>query len=311
MAENEKEIELSKLAQHVAMATLSHPFTQARVLMQLGYEPGPVTVKGPGWTSVWGLLGKNEPTRYRAGVLTGYLRQANITDNLTTGLTMSICEVVASSCAQTAVTEELEKYLPPANSEEDQYRNYNQVLKDASRETAIKSAGIIVSNPFRVIAIRQIASIAGGTNTDTNVKDVLLSGDIFAGLIPRIAFEASVTFISKSLKYLSRENGDLLGIEKNNQTYFDIAIDHVTNIFVYPLKLLSTIRSISGTGLRLDDFPELTALELYCTLRTQGETHRGSSTIFDRKCPPIKSKNEIVGEPVITSVKVESEEHKE
>ena len=28
MAENEKEIELSKLAQHVAMATLSHPFTQ-------------------------------------------------------------------------------------------------------------------------------------------------------------------------------------------------------------------------------------------------------------------------------------------
>ena len=73
---------------------------KARVLMQLGYEPGPVTVKGPGWTSVWGLLGKNEPTRYRAGVLTGYLRQANITDNLTTGLTMSICEVVASSCVQ-------------------------------------------------------------------------------------------------------------------------------------------------------------------------------------------------------------------
>ena len=68
--------------------------------MQLGYEPGPVTVKGPGWTSAWGLLGKNEPTRYRAGVLTGYLRQANITDNLTTGLTMSICEVVVSSCVQ-------------------------------------------------------------------------------------------------------------------------------------------------------------------------------------------------------------------
>ena len=33
MAENEKEIELSKLAQHVAMATLSHPFTQERFLI--------------------------------------------------------------------------------------------------------------------------------------------------------------------------------------------------------------------------------------------------------------------------------------
>ena len=38
MAENEKEIELSKLAQHVAMATLSHPFTQEPVLKLLDYE---------------------------------------------------------------------------------------------------------------------------------------------------------------------------------------------------------------------------------------------------------------------------------
>ena len=78
--------------------------------MQLGYEPGPVTVKGPGWTSAWGLLGNNEPTRYRAGVLTGYLRQANITDNLTTGLTMSICEVVASSCVQVSVQVSLQGF---------------------------------------------------------------------------------------------------------------------------------------------------------------------------------------------------------
>ena len=38
MAENEKEIELSKLAQHVAMATLSHPFTQELVLKLLDYK---------------------------------------------------------------------------------------------------------------------------------------------------------------------------------------------------------------------------------------------------------------------------------
>ena len=115
------------------------------------------------------------------------------------------------------VTESLENYFPPSQSEEEQYRNYEQVLKDSTRETLIKSAGITVSNPFRVIAIRQIASIADGR--ETNAKDVFLSSDIFAGLMPRLLFEAGVTFISKSLKYLCRENGDLLGIEKNNQTY--------------------------------------------------------------------------------------------
>ena len=39
MAENEKEIELSKLAQHVAMATLSHPFTQERFFLILEGTP--------------------------------------------------------------------------------------------------------------------------------------------------------------------------------------------------------------------------------------------------------------------------------
>ena len=49
--------------------------------------------------------------------------------------------------------------------------------------------------------------------------------------------------------------------------------------------MIATIRSIGGTGLRLDEFPELSMLELYLTLKARGETQRGSSVIFDRKCP--------------------------
>ena len=49
--------------------------------------------------------------------------------------------------------------------------------------------------------------------------------------------------------------------------------------------MIATIRSIGGTGLRLDEYPELSMLELYLTLKARGETQRGSSVIFDRKCP--------------------------
>ena len=49
--------------------------------------------------------------------------------------------------------------------------------------------------------------------------------------------------------------------------------------------MIATIRSIGGTGLRLDEFPELSMLELYLTLKARGETQRGSSVILDRKCP--------------------------
>ena len=63
----------------------------------------------------------------------------------------------------------------------------------------------------------------------------------------------------------------------------------ILRLVVYPLQLIATIRSIGGTGLRLDEFPELSMLELYLTLKARGETQRGSSVIMDRKCPKSKA----------------------
>ena len=68
--------------------------------MQLGYEPGPIKVKGPS------MLGLSKGGEFRSGVLTGYLKESgilqegNVTKNVTAGMTMSICEVVASSLVQ-------------------------------------------------------------------------------------------------------------------------------------------------------------------------------------------------------------------
>ena len=75
-------------------------------------------------------------------------------------------------------------------------------------------------------------------------------------------------------------------------------------LVVYPLQLIATIRSVGGTGLRLDEFPELSMLELYLTLKARGETQRGSSVIMDRKCPKkaIPMTPAIEAEPVIEPV---------
>jgi len=252
--------------------------------MQLGYEPGPIKTKGPS------MLGLSKGGEFRSGVLTGYLKESgilqegNLTKNVTTGMTMSICEVISSSLVQTAVTPSMEDAFPKAEKVEDSYNDYNQVLTDITRETAIKTAGIVASNPFKVVAIRQIAALAGDSHS-TSLKDVVMSGDLFAGVGPRVLYEASVIFISKTLKYLCRQHGKTLGIESDQQQLADRAIDLIPSFFVYPLQLIATIRSIGGTGLRLDEFPELSMLELYLTLKARGETQRGSSVILDRKCP--------------------------
>merc|ERR1711917_24543 len=284
----QRDLEYSILAQNVTMAAISHPLKQSRILMQLGYEPGPIKVKGP---SMFGLSKGGE---FRSGVLTGYLKESgilqegNVTKNVTAGMTMSICEVVASSLVQTAVTPAMEDAFPKAEKAEESYSDYNQVLTDITRETAIKTAGIVASNPFKVVAIRQIAALAGDSHS-TSLKDVIMSGDLFAGVGPRVLYEASVIFISKTLKYLCRQHGKAIGIEADQQALADRAIDLIPSFFVYPLQLIATIRSIGGTGLRLDEFPELSMLELYLTLKARGETQRGSSVIMDRKCPKSKA----------------------
>jgi len=284
----QRDLEYSILAQNVTMAAISHPLKQSRILMQLGYEPGPIKVKGPS------MLGLSKGGEFRSGVLTGYLKESgilqegNVTKNVTAGMTMSICEVVASSLVQTAVTPAMEDAFPKAEKAEESYSDYNQVLTDITRETAIKTAGIVASNPFKVVAIRQIAALAGDSHS-TSLKDVIMSGDLFAGVGPRVLYEASVIFISKTLKYLCRQHGKAIGIEADQQQLADRAIDLIPSFFVYPLQLIATIRSIGGTGLRLDEFPELSMLELYLTLKARGETQRGSSVIMDRKCPKSKA----------------------
>merc|ERR1712212_243136 len=284
----QRDLEYSILAQNVTMAAISHPLKQSRILMQLGYEPGPIKVKG---SSMFGLSKGGE---FRSGVLTGYLKESgilqegNVTKNVTAGMTMSICEVVASSLVQTAVTPAMEDALPKAEKTEESYNDYNQVLVDITREAAIKSAGIVASNPFKVVAIRQIAALAGDSHS-TSLKDVIMSGDLFAGVGPRVLYEASAIFISKTLKYLCRQHGKMIGIDSESQQIADRAIDLIPSFFVYPLQLIATIRSIGGTGLRLDEFPELSMLELYLTLKARGETQRGSSVIMDRKCPKSKA----------------------
>merc|ERR1711953_402712 len=226
----QRDLEYSILAQNVTMAAISHPLKQSRILMQLGYEPGPIKVKGPS------MLGLSKGGEFRSGVLTGYLKESgilqegNVTKNVTAVMTMSICEVVASSLVQTAVTPAMEDAFPKAEKAEESYSDYHNVLTDITRETAIKTAGIVASNPFKVVAIRQIAALAGDSHS-TSLKDVIMSGDLFAGVGPRVLYEASVIFISKTLKYLCRQHGKAIGIEADQQQLADRAIDLIPSFF--------------------------------------------------------------------------------
>ena len=62
-----------------------------------------------------------------------------------------------------------------------------------------------------------------------------MSGDLFAGVGPRVLYEASVIFISKTLKYLCRQHGKAVGIESDQQQLADRAIDLIPSFCKYNL----------------------------------------------------------------------------
>lgn len=272
-----KHFDYDNLRWKVIVAIISHPMRQGRILMRLGYEPGDIKY-GKDW-GYFGLFRKEKV--YRAGLFGGYLTEAGIfqnglpTKNVTTGMTMAICEAVSGSITQTAVTEFVNQQLPLEKNAE----SYSNVLTDIVRQIIIKSAETVVTRPFLVVAIRQIATIAG----DKNVSFIDISKDLFAGMIPKLLFEASNIFIGNTLIYMYKKTTEEIKDESSETSlHISHVIKYATNTFLYPLLLISQIQALSGTGFILDEFPELSVLQIYSQLRSCNQLDRGYWTFFWR-----------------------------
>jgi len=299
-------VDYAKLGMNVMITAITHPKKQATILMQLGHEPGQTVHKRS--MALFGFGGTLNA--YRSGILTGYLTEAAILDknlmptkNITAGMGMAICDVVSSSLTQTAVTETVNAQIP--KNEDD--TSYNEVLKDVLRETAIKSCGVIVARPFHVLSVRQVAALAG--DPQLPLLELVKNGGIYSGIVPHLLYEAGNIFITKTLMHLyvqnKKEIGEYLGSEDSKDTYIEMIVNLATSAFLYPLKLVSTIQALSGTGMALDAFPELSWLTIYFDLSRNGEANRGASTLFSRKVKlPTKAIEapKVVEEPVIVNV---------
>jgi hypothetical protein len=285
-------LDFFKLVNSVVATAIKHPFTQATILMQLGYEPGEIIHKKK-YSLPFGILGQNgKMVPYRKGILNGYLQDVGVlkgsiipTQKITAGMGLAIVDVVSSSLVQTATTEVVKQAIPDLNSgREDEC--YSDVLRQICREAAIKSAGVIVTRPVHVLVIRQIASLAG--DPQMSLIDMIKEGGIFSGLFPSLLYEIGNIFISKSLIYFYRKNkkeidGLLPFEESSNDVTIEIVSNFSTSLFLYPLKLTATNQAMSGTGMILDSFPQHSWFEIYRELRRNGQLKRGGSCLFRRK----------------------------
>lgn len=281
------EIDYQKLVWQCLLTVGSHPITQARVLIQLGHEPAAAFYRDKGGKLIPFLASSGW---FHKGILTGYLRDANLfpatMDTIGVGMLYKVIETTTSSITQTVVEKPIKNLLPEKVQED----SFEGVLVSSTKEFLIKAAGIVISRPFYVIAVRQIGTIAQGTNDLAilkPLKEVIMDGSLFAGIVPKLTYEACVILMGNTFIYLYNTNlrGD--DPDENVQKLLPSIINMAVATFCYPLHLVSTIMCVNGSGLVLDEFHELGWIQILSKLRSRKLHARGHSMLFSRKVPDI------------------------
>jgi len=277
-ASEEDQIDYKKLLTQCATAVISHPLTQCRVLIQLGHEPvDPIYRQS--------TLLVTEGYHYN-GFLTGYINDAKLFSSkeaVLCGLVYKLLETSSSSVTQTLVKKPISRLPFPETK-----GGYEEVLLKSTKEFLTKAAGVIISRPFTVILVRQIASLANEGKIDTRIIepfiDTVRKGELFAGLVPKLIYEMSIIFGSNTLVHLYNElkSDDM---DETVDKVFPSLINMAVSVLSYPLHLVSTVACVQGSGLSLDAFPELHWLELLSKLKSANLHKRGNSIMLSRKIP--------------------------
>jgi len=277
------EIDWNKLGWQCLLTVGTHPVTQARILIQLGHEPGSAFYRGKEGKLIPALSSSGW---YHKGILTGYMKDANLfpstADTLLVGMFYKVLETATSSITQTLVERPVTNILPAKVNEE----SFESVIVSSAKEFLLKAAGIVISRPFYVVAVRQIASIAHGTNDTAILKpltEVLTDGSLFAGVVPKLTYEACVILMGNTFIYLYNNNLKGDDSDENVQKLLPSIINMAVSTFCYPLHLVSTVMCVQGTGSRLDEFPELGWIQILSHLRSRKLHSRGHSMLFSRK----------------------------
>jgi len=282
-------IDLQQLLTGAIMTVTAHPFSYAKTLIQLGHEPLAPQLK------------KDLFFRQRLlypGVFE-YLSHIKATDGfvgLYRGLLPRMCAhatmTITYECVkQTIKTEEEQQNQAPEN-------DFGQLCVKLSKESAARSAAVILSHPFHVIAIRSMASFVGGedlwssffgASKNTWNEDGLMG--FFAGLVPRLLMEAATMWLSELAAYMINtyiitEKGEL----RDLRNYTPVLTHYMVQGWCYPLSVVTTVMATNGTSLQAGRPPFIDHYNTWSSclidLRRQGMHQRGASMLFRKAILP-------------------------
>jgi len=287
---------LSRILTPTFTTIVYHPFLQAKVLLQLGYEP--VRPKFNSEKKFWLPDGY-----YYNGILTGYLTDVGIDQPLgktglyfpnLTMLKIGLSSRLIGNLVYLFTFELAAKHLISKSNKE---HSLQGALVHSIKEVCVFVIAMVVSRPLIVLSIRQIGKIADGDTEAELIKplmDLIATGEGFKGLKPLLVYQIGATF-SKNLGslFLLKMMQNLLNLPLfahifrssgvSPRLLFQIIYKATTKLVstvFYPLHLVSTVVANSGNGGILDTYHDCDWLEILGDLGSKDVLTRGYSLLF-------------------------------
>uniref|UniRef100_A0AAF5Q3I7 Uncharacterized protein n=1 Tax=Wuchereria bancrofti TaxID=6293 RepID=A0AAF5Q3I7_WUCBA len=279
-AEAEK---VEKRGRYIAVKTLVaaavYPLTHVKILFQLGYEPFPLVPGKFLWLFREAYFLPNG-FEYAKKIYNRFgLRK------LYTGIDASIVSQFTSGLIDLATNVYMDRHyseiggkpinLDKEESEMSDTESMRRALRFAIRESISRTAATIVSRPFTVIMIRQIAQIVGDELKYHNVLSSLrLVGieegpkGLFSGLIPQLIVEYlsiwGIQFVHFGIERMTlRAQQDAIRSNNKEEENFIVSTRKMlyliapvfVNSFTYPFQVVSTVMAVAGSGLVVSMLP--------------------------------------------------------
>jgi carrier protein len=263
-----------------------YPPSFIKVLIQIGHEPLPPFKSRS-------LFGR-EQYYYRNAF--AYMKYVYSVEGLT-GLYRGLGMKIVSHSVATIVYDKVSKMMEETEEENEASQTKKSdedslavALKQTSKEITAKCWGIIISQPFHVMALRCMAQFVGGEtqysswNIYQNTIEIYSNEGIwgfFSGLIPRLLFEVSSIAISNGIAYVIKT---YIFDEKEINIITDLFASLIANSITYPLSVVSTVSSISGSALVAAKPPKMALyaswMDVFRHLYENNDLSRGSSQFF-------------------------------
>ncbi|KAH3738430.1 mitochondrial carrier homolog 2-like [Dreissena polymorpha] len=275
---------LTNVAINSVITAVFHPIGYSKVLIQLGHEPiSPIKCK------TWFGLGKEGLCYPNILSYTNHIWKTEGLFGMYVGFLPRLIGGQIGNFFQNRVMMELQEDKKSHDKEDEEPEDWKKVLVvRTAKESVSKCVGVVFSQPFHVLMIRQMAQYVGGetqyNGLFTGMVEIYHQDGIkglFSGLIPRLIGELIQIWLGNIIVEVINK---YLVDNKDYASYTNGVVGLIVAPFSYPFTLVANIMTIAGTDLIAANPPNMRPVsgwrECYVNLKTEKQLNRGSKSFF-------------------------------